>query len=305
MSRENIVNVAASVRQKLLNRSKEQFRPFNEMLQYYGMERFLYRLSVSKYQAKFVLKGALLFTVWHQSSIRSTTDIDLLGKISNQPEDIVAVFQEICRQPVPDDGMRFDDSSVSAAQISLDANYHGIRVQLYGYLGTARVSIQVDIGFSDVITPGSERTEFPTILDMPVPSLDCYNKETVIAEKFQAMVKLDIFNSRMKDFYDIWLLAGRFDFDAAILAEAISNTFTRRDTEITTEITAFTQAYFGNNEKQVQWKAFLKRSVITNTPPELEQIVQAIQTFLLPVLKNISQPDNFMRKWDHKQSAWL
>jgi hypothetical protein len=202
MSQKNIKNIAASARQKLLNKSKELSRPFNELLQYYGLERFLYRLSASRYQDKFVLKGALLFTVWRQSSIRSTLDIDLLGKISNDPDDIVKVFKEICNVEVADDGLRFEDTSVAAEQITMDADYQGVRVQLYGYLDTARIRVQVDIGFSDVVTPGSEVSDYPTILDLPAPRLSCYNKETVIAEKLQAMVKLDILNSRMKDIYE-------------------------------------------------------------------------------------------------------
>ena len=134
MSQKNIKNIAASIRQKLLNKSKEYSRPFNEILQYYGLERFLYRISVSKYQDKFILKGALLFTVWRQSSIRSTVDIDLLGKVSNNPADIVKIFQEICDLQVEEDGLLFENSGVTAEPIALDADYQGVRVQLYGYL---------------------------------------------------------------------------------------------------------------------------------------------------------------------------
>ena len=276
MSQKNIKNIAASVRQKLLNKSKELSQPFNELLQYYGLERFLYRLSASPYQDKFVLKGALLFTVWRQSSIRSTIDIDLLGKVSNDPDDIVKVFKEICDAKVEDDGLQFEDTSVTAEQITLDADYQGVRVHLYGYLGTARIRVQVDIGFSDVITPGSEVSDYPTILDLPVPRLSCYNKETAIAEKLQAMIKLDILNSRMKDIYDIWILSRRFEFDSLSLANAIVNTFKRRGTEITTNITTFTEKYYHNEEKNAQWKGFIKRSKVSNIPTDLEEITYNI-----------------------------
>jgi predicted nucleotidyltransferase component of viral defense system len=304
VSQKNIKNIAASVRQKLLNKSKELSQPFNELLQYYGLERFLYRLSASKYQDKFILKGALLFTVWRQSVIRSTVDIDLLGKVSNDPTDIVKIFQKICDLHVEEDGLRFESSSVAAESITLDADYQGVRVQLYGYLDTARIRVQVDIGFSDVITPGSEVSDYPTILDSPVPRLNCYNKETAIAEKLQAMVKLDILNSRMKDIYDIWILSRHFEFDSVSLMNAIVNTFRRRGTEVTANITTFTEQYYHNEEKIAQWKGFLKRSKVSNIPEDLKEVIGHIKTFLLPVLTHIAQEDEFRKIWKSELSKW-
>jgi len=264
VSQKNVKNIAASIRQRLLNKAKENSRPFNEILQYYGLERFLYRLSASKYADKFILKGALLFTVWQQSEIRSTVDIDLLGTTSNEPEAITKVFRDICKAKVEDDGLRFDDSSITAEQITVDADYQGVRVQLYGYLGTARIRVQVDIGFSDVITPGPEIYDYPTILDLPEPKLNCYNKETMIAEKLQAMVKLDILNSRMKDIYDIWVLSRRFEFKSTSLKSSIVNTFQRRETEVTENITTFTENYYQNDEKLKQWQGFLRKSKVSD-----------------------------------------
>jgi hypothetical protein len=304
MSQKNIKNVAASVRQKLLNKSKELSRPFNELLQYYGLERFLYRLSSSKYRGKFILKGALLFTVWRQSAIRSTVDIDLLGKVSNNPDDIVKVFQEICNVEVEDDGLRFEDASVTAEQITLDADYQGVRVQLYGYLDTAKIRVQVDIGFSDVVTPGSEVSDYPTILDLPAPRLSCYNKETAIAEKLQAMVKLDILNSRMKDIYDIWILSRRFAFNGSSLANAIINTFKQRGTRITTDVTTFNEKYYHNEEKIAQWKGFIKRSKVFDVPSELEEVIGSVRAFLKPVLTHIEQDNTFIKTWTPKPAMW-
>lgn len=304
MSQKNIKNIAASVRQKLLNKSKEQSRPFNELLQYFGLERFLYRLSASSYQDKFVLKGALLFTVWRQSAIRSTVDIDLLGKVSNDPAVIVKVFQEICNLRVEEDGLWFDSSSVTAEPIALDADYQGVRVQLYGHLDTARIRVQVDIGFSDVITPGSQVFDYPVILDLPVPRLNCYNKETVIAEKLQAMVKLDILNSRMKDIYDIWILSRRFEFDSKLLTDAIVNTFKRRETELTANIVTFTESYYHNEEKIAQWKGFLKRSKVSDAPTELEEVTGSVKAFLLPVLAHIERADEFKKIWMPELRTW-
>lgn len=304
MSQKNVKNVAASIRQRLLNKAKENSRPFNEILQYYGLERFLYRLSASKYTDKFILKGALLFTVWRQSEIRSTVDIDLLGTSSNEPEAIVKIFQNICKVKVEDDGLRFDNSSITTEQIAVDADYQGLRVQLYGYLGTARIRIQVDIGFSDVITPGPETCDYPTILDLPEPRLNCYNKETMIAEKLQAMVKLDILNSRMKDIYDIWVLSRRFEFKSISLKNSINNTFKRRETEVTENITTFTERYYQNDEKLKQWQGFLRKSRVSDVPQNLGDIICDIKVFLEPVLVSILNEDKFRKTWKPKLKTW-
>jgi len=304
VSQKNVKNVAASIRQRLLNKAKENYRPFNEILQYYGLERFLYRLSVSKYADKFVLKGALLFTVWRQSEIRSTVDIDLLGTISNEPEAIAKVFQNICKVKVEDDGLRFDSSSITVEQIAVDADYQGLRVQLYGYLGTARIRVQVDIGFSDIITPGPETYDYPTILDLPEPKLNCYNKETMIAEKLQAMVKLDILNSRMKDIYDIWVLSRRFEFKSMSLKNSIINTFKQRETEVTENITTFTERYYQNDEKLKQWQGFLRKSRVSDVPKNLGDIIGDLKAFLEPILISILHKDKFKKTWKPKLKTW-
>ena len=305
MSQKNVKNVAASIRQRLLNKAKESSRPFNEVLQYYALERFLYRLSVSKYADKFILKGALLFAVWRQSQFRSTVDIDLLGKINNEPEAITKVFRDICKVKVEDDGMRFDDSSVTAEQITVDADYQGVRVQLYGYLDTARIRVQVDIGFSDVITPGPERYDYPTILGLSEPKLNCYNKETMIAEKLQAMVKLDILNSRMKDIYDIWVLSRRFGFDGPSLQRSIINTFKQRETEVTENITIFTERYFQDDEKLQQWRGFVRKSKVSDVPKELGHITEEIKNFIQPVLISIVKNEDFKKIWRPESQRWL
>jgi len=302
---KNVKNIAASVRQRLLNKAKESSRPFNEVLQYYGLERFLYRLSVSEYADKFVLKGALLFAVWRQSEIRSTVDIDLLGKISNEPEAITKVFQDICKVKVEDDGLQFDDSSITVEQITVDADYQGVRVQLYGYLGTARIRIQVDIGFSDVITPGPRIYNYPTILDLSKPKLNCYNKETMIAEKLQAMVKLDILNSRMKDIYDIWVLSRRFKFKSVSLKNSIINTFRRRETEVPENVAIFTERYYQNDEKLKQWQGFLRKSTVSDVPQDLGHITGDIKIFIRPVLTSIIRKKEFKKTWNPESQKWL
>ncbi|ARN57339.1 nucleotidyl transferase AbiEii/AbiGii toxin family protein [Sedimentisphaera salicampi] len=304
MSQKNLKNVAASIRQRLLNKAKESSRPFNELLQYYALERFLYRLSISKYADNFILKGALLFAVWRQSQIRSTADIDLLGKISNEPEAIINVFQDICKVKVENDGVRFDDSSVTAEQITVDADYQGVRVQLYGYLGTARIRVQVDIGFSDVITPAPERYNYPSILDLSEPKLNCYNKETMIAEKLQAMTKLDILNSRMKDIYDIWILSRRFEFDGAYLQKSIINTFKQRETEATENVAIFTERYSQNEEKLQQWRGFVRKSKVSDVPKDLSYITGEIKIFIQPVLVSIINNVDYKKTWNPELQKW-
>lgn len=304
MSQKSIKNVAASIRQRLLNKAKESSRPFNELLQYYAIERFLYRLSVSKYVDKFILKGALLFTVWRQSDIRSTVDIDLLGKINNEPEAITNVFRDICMLKVEADGLRYDVSSITTEKISEDADYQGARVQLNSYLGTARIRIQVDIGFSDVITPEPRKCKYPTILVFSEPKLNCYNKETMIAEKLQAMVKLDILNSRMKDIYDIWVLSKRFEFKGVLLQKSITNTFKRRETKVTESVAVFSKRFFQNDEKSKQWQGFIRKLKLSDVPRDLGNIAKEIKSFIQPVLTSIAYNKEFKKTWIPETQRW-
>ena len=232
-------NIAASIHQRLLNQARQEGRPFNELLQYYAMERFLYRLGSSEHAKKFVLKGALMFTAWRTSKTRSTMDIDLLGNCSNAIDEASAIIRDICTTKVEPDGLSFDANSITAENITEDADYQGIRLRIRGNLGTARVRLQIDIGFADVVVPRPTILDYPVILDLPAPQLYCYTKESTIAEKFQAMIKLGILNSRMKDFYDIWLMSQVFDFEGGILVEAVKETFNRRKTEIKSEVFSF------------------------------------------------------------------
>ena len=189
-------NIPASVRQRILNRAKSDRRPFNELLQYYAMERFLYRLSQSAHADRFILKGALMLRVWHSPELRPTMDIDMLGRTSNKEADIIAQIRDILSMDVEADGLAFDADSIQAERITEDADYEGIRIRFRGTLDSARINMQVDIGFGDVVYPEPEESELPTMLDSPAPRLLCYSRESSIAEKFEAMVKLDALNSR-------------------------------------------------------------------------------------------------------------
>ncbi len=256
MNRRKVKNVAASIRQRLLNEARTTGRPFNEILQYFAMERFLYRLSKSPHGEKFVLKGALMLATWGVSLTRPTKDIDLLGRVSNDIESIVGLVKEVCRQEVQPDGLVFDSTSVQGEQIAEEAEYEGVRVRFQGNLGTARVSMQIDVGFGDAVVPGPVTTDYPTILDLPTPRIRGYTRESVIAEKFHTMVRRGLLNSRMRDFFDVWTLSRQFDFDGGVLAAAVRETFARRDLEVAARPVALTKEFAEDTAKASQWQGF-------------------------------------------------
>jgi hypothetical protein len=290
-------NIAASVRQRLLDKARESDRPFNELLQYFAMERFLYRLSKSPYANNFVLKGALMLTVWEAPLTRPTLDIDLLGRIDNRIETIVRVTREICRQEVEPDGLVFNIATIEAERIAEDADYEGIRVRFRGSLGTARIMMQLDIGFGDIVIPSPEPMNYPTLLDLPAPQLCGYSRESTIAEKFEAMVKLGILNSRMKDFFDIWLMSRLFDFDGVTLAEAILKTFSTRGTKIPAEPLALTDAFAKDTTKAAQWRGFLRRNRLSEAPKDLAEVIISIGVFLKPISERLAVGYVFNSIW--------
>jgi hypothetical protein len=291
-------NVAASVRQRLLNKARAEGRPFGELLQYFVLERFLYRLGRSPYAPRFILKGALIFGAWQGAFSRPTRDVDLLGRLDHTVEHITGVIKAICQETVPDDdGLRFDAASVVGERIIEAANYEGVRVRLVAYLETARVPVRVDVAFGDPLVPGPYPVRLPTILDFAPPELQGYSRESVIAEKFQAMVYLGLINSRMKDFYDIWLLAGRFEFDGPILAQAIRETFRWRQTVIPARPVAFSEAFIHDHEKQAQWGAFIRRHQLDLAPPTLMEAIQVIAALLQPVIQTLVDEQLFNGRW--------
>lgn len=272
-------DIAASVRQRLLNRSREEKRPFQELLQYYAMERFLYRLSQSDHSDCFILKGALMLRIWDAPQARPTMDIDMLGRTNNDIDAILTQIREILDQPVEDDGMVFHPDSLKAERITEEADYHGVRALFSGELSGARVNMQLDIGFGDVVHPEARRETFPILLDLPAPELNCYSRESAIAEKFQAMVQLGELNSRMKDFYDIWLLARQFDFEFQPLEAAIQRTFEQRKTDLP-QSNPFPEGFA--ERKQGQWEAFHRRLKQEHVPAEFGNILDTVLKFLEP-----------------------
>jgi len=293
-----IINMAASVHARLLKRAKAEGRPFNELLQYYAMERFLYRLSRSTYADRFVLKGALMLQFWGGPLSRATKDIDLLGRATASVSELVEIVKNCLTAKVEDDGLLFDQASVTGEEIRLAANYDGVRVRCGGNLGNARVALQIDVGFGDVVTPGEQDVEYPSLLDFGAPRLLGYTPETSIAEKFQALVVLDMANTRMKDFLDIWVLAQGRAFSGALLAQAVEATFRRRRTALPTSTpVALTAPFHSAPAKQAQWRAYLRKGRVKGSVPTLEEVATLIDAFLMPVVGSLVAGAGFDRQW--------
>ncbi len=284
MTVDVVKNMGASVRQRLLNYAKANGRPFAEVLQYYAMERFLYRLSMSPHVEAFTLKGALLLTAWQAPISRPTMDIDLLGRTDNAVDAILALIREISQVEVTDDGIVFDLASFAGEVIREDADYSGVRTTFVGRVDNARVHMQIDIGFGDVMTPGPETLTYPTILDFPAPTLSGYSRETVVAEKLQALVQLRMLNTRMKDYFDLWLLIRQPELSSEVLAEAIKRTFANRGMELDLDPIGLSSAFGNDPAKQMQWSAFVKRARLTEAPARLSEVVEELRLFFAPIL---------------------
>jgi hypothetical protein len=224
-------------------------------------------------------------------------DIDLLGKIDNSLEVITAAIKDACRLEVEPDGISFNAETVEAVRITEDAEYEGVRVRVQGSLGNARFSIQIDIGFGDVVVPNPRTVSYPAILDFPAPELKGYTMESTIAEKFQAMVKLGVLNSRMKDFYDIWILSRTSDFKGNILAEAVAKTFEKRNTPVTLDAALFNPSFGKDGDKNVQWRGFIRKTKLINAPDSFEEVMTAVKLFLEPLAASIAERRAFNSNW--------
>ena len=299
------MGLAASIHQRLLNLSKARNLDFNLLLARFAIERFLYRLSRSPYAGVFVLKGAMLLQVWLADPSRPTRDLDLLGFGDLSAERLRAMFAEVCDQPAAADGCQFHADSVIVAAIRAEDEYGGQRVTLSGNLGNARLHIQVDIGIGDSVTPPAEWIEYPTLLDFPRPWLRAYRAETSIAEKLHAMVVLDLQNSRMKDFFDLWRLAQTNSFLGSLLAAAVQDTFARRRTAIPAGLpTALTPAFAQNAAKSRQWQAFLKKNSLSDGAEDFGSVVALLARFLGPVLQAAHAGAPFPMEWP-PEGPWI
>lgn len=283
-------NLAASIRQRLLNRARQEQETFDAVLNRFGRERLLYRIGISKYRDQFLLKGAMLFALWYDMPHRPTRDMDLLGFGAGELFVLERVFREITQQLV-EDGLRFSET-VKAEEIRKEANYAGARVTLLANLEQARIPLQVDIGFGDLVTPAAEQIDYPVLLeDLNPPRLGAYPVYTVIAEKLQAIVSLGMVNSRLKDFFDLQVLLEREQLDELVLAEAVRRTFAVRSTPLPQQVPMGLSSEFGDDlGKQDQWRAFLRRNEVAEVP--LPQVVALIREALMPTLLEAADPRN-------------
>ncbi len=277
--RKPLQNVGASVRARLLNLAKARNQPFELLLVRYTLERLLYRLSTSKHREKFVLKGAMLMRHWLDDPQRPTRDLDLLGFGDSDPKLTLNLFREICAIDA-DDAVVFDIDGLAVDSVRDESGYGGLRLKTYATVDGARVRVVIDIGYGDATEPGLIDIELPVLLDQPAPNLRAYSYETVIAEKFQAMVALGLANTRLKDFYDIWNLAQAYEFNDDRLAQAIAATFARRQTDIPAERPdGLTSSFASDRTKQQQWTAFVEE--VGLNPGPLTDVVENLATFLM------------------------
>ena len=282
-------DISRSVHQRLLNIRDTTGEQFDHLLMRYGLERLLYRIQASGYAETFVLKGAMLFALWHDVPGRPTRDVDLMGFGELTHDRLRAIFADACAVEVQNDGLRFDADSIQIEDIRDDQEYHGVRVRLLSFLGRARLAIQVDVGFNDALTPESQQIDYPAILDFPAPRLRAYHPATVVAEKLNATVVLGMLNSRMKDFYDMYVILAHMDIDGDLLRNAILATFERRSVPLPTEVpVAFTSEFLEDGIKETQWRAFLRRSGLASFDLNLATVLADLKKHLWPLLSAAS-----------------
>lgn len=286
-----IKNISASVRARLLNLARSTGRDFQELAIRYTVERFLARLVASEHCERFILKGAMLYIPWRLDDKRTTMDLDMLGLGNPTLDDLIRIFRQVCAiTGMEDDGLEFDEQSLEASRIREESIYDGVRVVIRVHLGVMPIRLQVDVGFGDIVVPEPLPSEFPALLAKHGPMVRAYSAESVIAEKFNAMVVLGMANSRMKDYFDIWLLSRSFRFEGAILRESILQTFTRRQTALPVGEPIGLRAEFSSNEsKRMQWQGFVKRLKRKETSVDFRDVVDSVRAFLMPVVASMTQ----------------
>ncbi len=288
-----------------MNLARAEKIDFDALLLRYFQERFLYRLTISKFAHHFILKGGLLLIYLNIPKSRATKDIDFLGVgLKNTPADIKIIFANIANRPC-DDGVKFNSQSISLEEIKPDTEYAGIRLKIDAYLGKARKRLQMDIGFGDVIWPKSNQMEFPTIAGGETPKIKVYSLESIISEKFEAMVKLAMANSRMKDFYDVYILAANHSFQGKTLQKAAEMTFRKRKTPLPDIPLVFRAEFYNDKGRQQQWVAFLRKIRLDNAPREFKEVMEKITLFLKPVVNAIKEKKMINRLWSTQERKWV
>lgn len=299
------MNNVASVKDRLNNVRRKTGKAMEQLLVTYGLERTIYRISISPYADKFTLKGGIfLYAIFDGNFVRMTTDIDLLAQeISNDVERMKTVFTEILAQET-DDPLKYDVSSLEVVPITEFKEYHGVKVSTIAYLDRTRIPISIDIGFDDVIYPERLKMEFPSVLNNDGPSIFAYSLESCIAEKFEALVSLGYDNSRFKDYYDIYVLATTHDFDGSKLQVAIVETFKHRNTSLQKEIVAFEEGFTEDTIRTSRWNSFVKKKR-TLVPVGFAESIEMIKSFIMPVVNAINAGDSFTAKWLADSRQWI
>lgn len=297
MSQDRSDGMSAHIRKQLSQRSTETGENLTFILERFAAQQLLFRLSISEHRNSFALKGAQLLAVWSSEPYRATRDIDLLGWGETSQERLESVFQELCGIEVADDGLIFAKDTIKVDEIRENQEYGGHRVRLRAYLGEAWVNVQVDVGFGDAITPQAVEVQFPSMLDLPPARLTAYPKETVVAEKVEALVRLGLINGRMKDFSDLYYLASEFEFDGQLLAKALIATFSRRRTGLPQDIpVALTEQFYRDGDTMRRWSGFLQTARMS-TEAALEDVCLKLRDFVLPALRAAASDADFDMTW--------
>ncbi len=290
-------NLEASVLARLKNFSQERKDDYQFVLTLYAIERFLYRLSCSKFQDSFILKGATLLIAHTNSRYRPTRDLDLLSLGDDSDSVLRQTIEEICMANVPDDAVSFLPETITVADIREESEYEGKRIKFQAHIGKARITVQIDVAFGDAVFPEPKRIDYPTLLSFPEPHIRAYPLEAVIAEKLEAMVSLGIINSRMKDIYDIYTLIESFDFTGQVLSRSIEETFIRRKTALPFDTPIiFSEEFTQDTIKKNQWAGFLKKAGLS-PPGELDFVIAKISSCIQPILKNLNKKEPFTSYW--------
>jgi len=288
---------AESIRQRLRNELRARGEDVTLGLPRYAVERFLFRLGRSRHRERFVLKGATLFAIWG-TAYRPTRDIDFTGYGSSEQADVIRDIREICHTPDDVDALVFDTDSVTAEPIRDGSEYDGLRIRIRARLGNSGIPIQIDVGFGNAIVPAPEEIEYRTILGDPPPRILAYPRESVVAEKLNAMVTLGERNSRYKDFYDLQAMAGAFDFDKDTLVRAVRATFERRATPVTAALPApITAPFYANADRLTQWRAYVTRNNLTGAPSDFQVVGELLTRFLQPVWEQLLVDGNATGAW--------
>lgn len=306
MTAKIVKNPAASVRDRLLTYAKQHGDDYQRILTRYAIERLLFRLSQTEGAEGYMLKGAMLFVTWPEHVFRPTGDLDLLGRGDADPSAIAGLFARVCQVEVPNDGIRFDPANLKVEAVREADRYHGVRLNLKGELDRAVIPVQVDVGFGDHVYPPPKRESFPSLLpDLPQASILMYPPETVVAEKFEAMIRFGESNGRIKDFHDIWVTTRTFPFDLPSLVEAVTGTLRRRETAIPTEMpVCLTERFATIAEGRGLWSGFLRRNPPTLNPPPFAELQEQLRRFFAPIIASLGEPEGVNGRWDPSGGGW-